>query len=922
MNINPINFSILNNNNIKQKNVSDVKTKPLASDTFKKSDISFGSSYEFGSFFFGILSSLGALSSVLRHEKNERQLEAIMEALGGKQIKNFMKQNKPLKMENFLLKVGINDEYLNKLFFDSGIRTIAQFESFLKIYNDKAHDCKKTFKGQSIEAVEIYGHLKYKDDLSRFSEILLYLYNEEMDSDNPDLEKLNKTTEFLKNAGLSSFKDFDKNFSHLKNKFNNFEDISDKADAIEYLQSTYDDKISQLEEIISENPSLKTSQTRQVYSSINDIVDFVYDENGNDLKSLSDILQYTLQSNKFKGQSLRLISSYFNGLEHPKDKIIFYHFLNDWDISINDFNNLSLKGIIEDPYITLNKLVNKNAITQAIKDTEETDEKSAFEFYKNFSDILNAVYDEQDENIEGIKNVLDISKRFNVKNSTSFLMFYNKAAQDKKKSLTIEEVKGFIELFKYSKSDDIFKEAQAKNISVVELLRQEKSVFESVEKDIENFIIFDETNYFAGQNALDIFNKFHEEIIENPQNISSILQDIVDFDILSAQQLKQKTKNVTQFCDFFLNKQDLLKFFSVNKICFDETQEDNQYQQNCFDILNAVYDKNNMQKSQETIKYLAKSGFLIKSKAQLSNFLEKVPDEAQRKEILNLIAAKKIPSLNQMEKFFKQYKTTPDSEKELLDYLYKLAPGVDFTAASEILNSIQDKMEQLYIPIKLDSNNITKIDTKKFKPKSRISNSQILYLLDSLKSTAKDENFLTVMPNNTKNNTSEFTSFRIAQELATKIEKSDESYKNISNLLNLTKENLKLPADCSHYIYAKAVEQILPEEFINFVNSSDWLNYSTDEQKTPSVVLHARLRAIDKFALNDAEDINTLYSDETKEKLKSLFKTIYTKTPTEIKSSSEDQRIIVDFEHNSNIIEAVFSDKGDMITVVPKRNSN
>lgn len=922
MNINPINFSILNNNNIKQKNVSDVKPKALASDTFKKSNISFGSSYEFGSFFFGILSSLGALSSVLRHEKNERQLEAIMEALGGKQIKNFMKQNKPLKMENFLLKVGINDEYLNKLFSDSGIRTIAQFESFLKIYNDKTYDCKKTFKGQSIEAVEIYGHLKYKDDLSRFNEILLYLYNEEMDSNNPDLEKLNTTTEFLKNAGLNSFKDFDKNFSHLKNKFNNFEDISDKADAIEYLQNTYEDKISQLEKIISENPSLKTSQTRQVYSSINDIVDFVYDENENDLKGLSDILEYTLQANKFKGQSLRLISSYFNNFEHPKDKINFYHFLNDWDISINDFNNLSLKGIIEDPYITLNKLVNKNAITQTIKEVEETDEKNAFELYKNFSDILNAVYDEQDENIEGIKNVLDISKRFNIKNSTSFLMLYNKASQDKKKSLTIEEVKDFIELFKYSNSDDIFKEAQAKNISVVELLRQEKSVFENVEEDIENFIIADETNYFAGQNALEIFNKFHEEIIENPQNISSILQDIVDFDILSAQQLKQKTKNVTQFCDFFLNKQDLLKFFSVNKISFDETQEDNLYQQNCFDILNAVYDENNVQKSQETIKYLAKSGFLIKSKALLPDFLEKVPDAAQRKNILNLIAAKKIPSLKQMEKFFKQYKTTPDSEKELLNYLNNLASGTDFTSATKILNSIQNKMEQLYIPIKLDSNNITKIDIKKFKPNGKISNSQIIPLLDSLKNTVEDENFLTIMPNNIADNSSKFTTFRIAQEIATKIEKSDESYKNISNLLNLSKDKLKLPSDCSHYIYAKAIEQVLPEEFINFVNSSDWLNYSTDEQKTPSIVLHARLRAIDRFALNDTDDINTLYSDETKEKLRNLFKTIYTKTPTEIKSSSEDQRIVVDFEHNSNIIEAVFSDKGDMITVVPKRNSN
>ena len=84
--------------------------------------------------------------------------------------------------------------------------------------------------------------------------------------------------------------------------------------------------------------------------------------------------------------------------------------------------------------------------------------------------------------------------------------------------------------------------------------------------------------------------------------------------------------------------------------------------------------------------------------------------------------------------------------------------------------------------------------------------------------------------------------------------------------------------------------------------------------------LHAKLRAIDRFVLYDADSIEELYKDSSKERLKHLINTIYTDQPTNIKGVENSKRMVVNFEHNSNIIEAVFSKTGDMITVVPKRH--
>ena len=112
----------------------------------------------------------------------------------------------------------------NVLFKSSGFKNVATIETFAQIYSRNS----KPFRGQGIEAIEIYGILKNKEDLSKYGELLLYQFNEEYSKEKADYEVLNRTTEFLKQIGLQDFSKFDEKFGHLKSKFNNFEDISDK----------------------------------------------------------------------------------------------------------------------------------------------------------------------------------------------------------------------------------------------------------------------------------------------------------------------------------------------------------------------------------------------------------------------------------------------------------------------------------------------------------------------------------------------------------------------------------------------------------------------------------------------------------------------------------------------------------------------
>jgi hypothetical protein len=913
----------IGNNSQYQSRINKLTTSPITKEqiSFKGND---NDSFESGDLFFRFFKEIAetaykiSLKSVMTHAKNEREFSTYIEALSQKSSKQYIKQNRTTKLEVFnnaiLTRVNTDPTFTNELFKEAGMTTVMQFNSFLNIFN-QTPETKENFRGQNIEAIKIYGKLNNKEDLSKYSELLLYLYNEEEYKENPDYNKLNEYVDFLKQLGVTNFKDFDEKFSHLSSDFHDFENIADKVDAINYVKENYQDRINYLQNIIKDNPNFKNTDPKTLYAKINDVIDRLsvgnYDINKD---KIPEIINYATLKDKFKTQALNIYSNQFNNYQQTEDKIDFYSTLANYNISPSDFNEFATKSIISDSDI-MSHLRNIKDLSQYVSTYKGINIKDSQNFYKKNKDLLNAVYDEKTGDVHNVNFLLDLMEKYNISTSDSFMSFYNKVNYSKAKNITTEELKNFLEAFKYTISDNILKTAKEQNISPKELLDNEKTNFENVKNEIENFIKNDETSYFTGKTPFEIYKEYADVIGKNPNEVTTILQNIVNFNISTSTQYLDKFKEVEKFEKFFNDKEEMSNFINLNEIKFDNSQENFEYRNYCYDILNTLYEDN--QNSKE-LDYYKNSDFLSNSKIKLDDFMKTQINDETRKRVLSIIADKKIPSLTAMEKFFQTYSSDKNSDKELLEYLEKLPENIDFEEDNKILSALKLKFRLLNISLPLNPENLKAINMEKLSKLPQITTRATIQTINDIFKIPENINFVTTMPLAVDNSEKNYPAFRIAQDIVARKSTNNESYQNIKRLLNLEKSDLGIPDDCSDYIYINAIEQVLPKEFIDFVNSNDWLQYSEEKDKTPNVVLHARLRAIDRFALDNANNINELYTDETKQKLKDLFKSIYTTAPTSVKGGSPDNRIIVSSQHKINIIETIFSNQGQLITLFQK----
>lgn len=862
--------------------------------------------------------TFGDYTDLVEYEQLENQFETILELYSDKKVRERLKPVRNNKIDDYLY--GTLDmlpdsqlEYIVTLFLSAGFKNVANLETFAQVYSRNP----KPFSGQALESVEIYGILKNKDDLSKYGELLLYLYNEEYSKEKADYDVLNRTTAFLKQIGLNNFDDFESKFGHLKSKFNDFEDIIDKADAIAYTQKTYDAKIQLLDAILKQNPALKSQNSQKLYSVMNDVVDYFYEKNDQQsLDGLSNVIEYAAFQNKFKPIGLKQIASNFNEFKMPEDKIEFYSFLKDCGISISDFNALVGKMIISDIQ-PLDIYKNKEELVEKIVQIKgSSKDGNNFETYKKFKDVINAAYDENTQNADNVRILINLINRFKLKDSNSFLDFYNKSSNVKKQNISSDELKQFVELFKYNDSPSLLEEARRQNTIVVELLAQEKEKFLSLKDEIEKFMISDENSHFAGETSLSVYKKYRNSLIENPQNVDVVLQNIVNFDIKGQEEYQAKAEHIKRFSHFFEDKEALINFFAQNNITFDGSQEDNDRLNNAYTIFNALYDEDNKEQSAQRIKYFAQSGFLTKSENKLNEFLFKMPYDETKKSVLSLIADKEIPSLTHFEKFFKRYETKTSDGKELISFLKNLPD--DFASGMVALARIQFAIENLNIPVRLNGDNVVSIDMNRFYNIQKYSTDDLIDLLNSIYNTPNDRNFLGVMSALKTHQDDEIDAFKVAKEIAMRIDKSSESYRNIAKLLHIDKRTLGLDWDCSTYIYARAIQDVLPKELIELVKSDDWTQYIENGNKPASLSLHARLRAIDRFALDGVTNAKEINTPEIKQRLKDLLATVYTSKPVDIRSSFVDDKIIADFIHDGKEVEVVFGQDGRMVTIVPR----
>lgn len=905
-----------NTNKIEQyNNLKNVSFGSLDADTFLGNI--------FSDIFSNIFSEITKTSNSIIHDLREKFIEDYINTIthykNNINIKNRNSSATPIETWNNYTFRTSNDNlsFLNQLLTSSGIDTLGKLINFIRLYTGNQNtNLRKIFKRQDIEAIKIFGVLKSQSDLGKFPELLLYLYNREEGKEEPDYNLLNDYTEFLKQIGLNDFNNFNSKFAHLKSDFNDFDNIADKVAAIDYIRDTYDERIAYLEGIKSQLPEYERLSAQDIYAKTNNVVDFLYGNEGYNSEQSAAIIKIAMTADKIKPSALKNTAKDFNGFQTIEDTVIFYELLSECKVSANDVNVLFAKSIVSDND-TLSNIINKRQLTDYISEYKQISPSESEVFYKKYADIINAVFDDNSGDMEDVGFLINVIETFGINGNDSFLSFYNRAASTKKKNLTIDEIRTFLDLLRFTPSKDLFKQAKGQNITAVELLQKEKSNFDQIKDDIEQFIESDESAYFAGKTALEIYTSYKDILSDSSQSVINILRNIADFNIGSSDDYKQKTADIKKFSKFFPDKKHMLEFISTSAIKFDAAAEDKEYRQNCLCIFDSLYDEEDIETSQNRIASIVSSGFLRNSKTKLTEFLSQMPEKSTRKAVLSVIADKKVGSINALEKFFKTYKQNNTTGKELLKYLHNLPDNIDFRMTFNILTSLQERINSLNIPISINSSNINMINTEEYISPQSVSSQDIAILLNAMCGIEGDSNFISALPETYERKNHKYSAFNIAHDIVVKKDKSDESYQNIVRIFGLEKDNLKLPQDCSDYIYIEAIAKTLPKEFIEFVNSDEWLDYKYDGETIPNLALHARLRAIDRFALNDASDIKVLYSEETKRKLQELFKTIYTSIPSDIKGTDQSKRIIINTGSNSNVIKAVFTNKGQIITIIP-----
>ena len=119
----------------------------------------------------------------------------------------------------------------------------------------------------------------------------------------------------------------------------------------------------------------------------------------------------------------------------------------------------------------------------------------------------------------------------------------------------------------------------------------------------------------------------------------------------------------------------------------------------------------------------------------------------------------------------------------------------------------------------------------------------------------------------------------------------------------------------SYYFYTNKIEKIIPQKFIDLINDTSWQKVNGI---IPSISLHARMRLIERFVLENENCAKNLYSKETKDYMNSIIKAVYCTSPSYIKGIEDIERIAAETKFEGKTIKSIFSKNGTMISIMAK----
>ena len=501
-----------------------------------------------------------------------------------------------------------------------------------------------------------------------------------------------------------------------------------------------------------------------------------------------------LKSSEIKEKNLQYIHPDFNNLQTTQDKINFYDFLTDSEISAKEFNLIAKKSQIEN-YSCADLISNMKYALEYIQKTKNCKKEEAVNDYANFSEIYCAILNSDSNITDTVKIFNDIIKKNGIKNSNYFIKLYSKITENKKDSYNQQEILEFIDLFSYNTYANLRKAAKEANTTQIELLRNNKHEYLYFKPQIENFIYKYKTNYFIGKSIFEIYNEFKELFKENPNNVEDILLRASSLNI-DRNVSPGKYANVEKISKYFKNEEDSIKFILNSKIKFDNSKEDNEYINNCITILEAL------DNSQKTIEYLSNTTFLSNSATKLNKYIEKQKDNLV--EFFTLLANKKVASLNYFENTISEF-ATENGTDNIIQKLKETPDNITFDDFICSLKILQEQINELYLPFNINNDNISNLNCENFlslplnisKNGTLTHTDKYINIFNTLSNSPDNTNFISTLPSVFTKENEFLSNYVIAHQLATYGLKENDDYKVLLEVLKLTKQDLDLDESCT-----------------------------------------------------------------------------------------------------------------------------
>lgn len=727
--------------------------------------------------------------------------------------------------------------------------------------------------------------------------------------------------DFMAKIGIKNEAEFFNRYGFLAKSFDNFSTQLDKLYAYDYIRNTYQEKSEAIDFIKSRIPKFKTLDTDKFYRKYGEVIDYLYEEQNNFffLKLIVLISYLEEQQEQIQPNAYKIMSDLGN-IKTPQGQYELYDFLIEEDISIKELNILTKCQHIADIDLT-DIVINRNNQVVNLIGQFGFSYDIAVEFYTKFAQTITTINNSDDSNY-ALAPMLVLFKgitELNIKDEKELIKLYsdisntNKDKKTKKKNnnngkkITQKELLDFIELLGFIDPKMAQMHKKERSYQLLKELKNKKAEFEKISSQLEKLIDEKHARYLC-RSSFFVFSS-HYDLYKKNRNLNSFLDKVIEIKKEEMQGKETEYFRYNKLLEFFKNENMLEEFLIKNNIYLND--ENDNHSATCLRVLDILFKDKSDEELKKICEKLVKTNFIKDSKNAFAGYISSKSDK-EIGIIFDIALNENFKTIHEFSSLISPYVGKQKKINNILAHYKK--QDMSFREYIQKISQLQKEIDNTGFSIKIDNENIEIIQNQDLKER-KLTTSRIMELLKEFLDPNSKTNFLCGLNNSLLTTKQQYSSNKIAQEIIYSKTKYKEEYSGFIN-------NFNLNAYCCNFNPSKQeqCQSSLINEFENnlkhvrnFINSDHWLPKFADK-KIPNLCLHAKMRLIDRFILQENKD---LFSLETEKELKEILKTIYTDTPYKIESS--DKASALYFKHKDYEIKAVFNPTGEMITIAKNK---